>query len=151
VNCLIGRVSAEWGCSGRFERAASSHPDSSDGVWGDEVCGKVGRESRRDMESYDTVNGSKSFPHGARLDGYSITTSSIKDGPADYGRVCGITIRTVRRQRWLTPTSNIMPHCSSIPTFRTARSIPSVCAVQALHWVMTASYQKGPCTSLEGL
>jgi hypothetical protein len=121
VNCPIGRVSVEWGCSrGRFERAATPHPDCSGGVgereyhpmhtavlrsrlqrWGpgDEVCGKAGRESRRDMESYDTVNGSKSFPTEARRDAYSNTTSSIKDGPADYGRVYGIANRTVRRQR----------------------------------------------------
>jgi hypothetical protein len=79
---------------GRFERATTSPADSSGGipcpppcydlscrggVRGDEVCGKVGRESRRDMESYDTVNGSKIFPHGACLRGYSITTSSTRD------------------------------------------------------------------------
>src|SRR2546423_7385208 len=35
-----------------------------------------------------------------------------------------------------------MRHCSFILTFRTARSIPSVCAVRALHWAMTAPYQR---------
>ena len=63
VNCPTGRDSAQWGCSrGRFERAATSHPDSNGGVRGDEVCGRAGRESRRDMVSYDTVHESKSFP-----------------------------------------------------------------------------------------
>jgi hypothetical protein len=106
VNGPIGPDSAEWGCSrGMFKHAARHNPDSSGGVRGDEACGKAGREHKRDMESYDTVNGSKSFPHGARLDGYCIRTSSIRDGLVDYERVWGIIVATVRRQRQRAPTS----------------------------------------------
>jgi hypothetical protein len=128
VNCPIGRDSAEWGRfpGGRFERAAdvtsrqqrwnrgpwtsrSCTPPCynlgcSGGVRGDEVCGKTGREQTRYGE-LRYCERKQELPHGARLDRYCITASSIRDSPADNGRVCGIAIGIVRRQRWPAPTS----------------------------------------------